>query len=327
MNYSRLSAVQSRRPRVARIGIVGLGPMGIRHLQACAQVVGAAQVVVALRHSRDEAVLAGLPLGAQVDRAPWSPDFAKQCDLVVVAVQTELHAQVAAEIAAPRLIEKPLCQSPEQAIAVLAQPWRTFVGHSSRAEAGAMALHRALQTGAVGQVRHIKVDCRESQLLRPAAGRPQQVGRLFDVAVHALATVADALPAQPPSMVWAELEAGEGDQLLLRGKLQWAAGPSLAVQVQPDRNSGREVVVSGSEATLSWQVAPGRTELVQTSDGVATVLACGGPSNQVSLVSAVVDALASGQPSPFDGGHGLRVLQWTGQLLAAAGPFEWDWVR
>ena len=301
--------------------------MGIRHLQACAQVVGAAQVVVALRDSRDEAMLAGLPLGSQVDRAAWSPDFGKDCDLVVVAVQTELHAQVAAEIAAPRLIEKPLCQSPEQAIAVLAQPWRTFVGHSSRAEAGAVALHRALQTGAIGEVRHISVDCRESQLLRPAAGRPQQVGRLFDVAVHALATVADALPAQPPSEVWAELVAGHGDLLLLRGKLQWASGPSLTVQIQPDRDSGRQVRVEGGAATLNWLVAPGRSELLRILDGVTAALPCGGPPSQLVLLGAVLDAIASGQPSPFAGAHGLRVLQWTGQLLAAAGPFEWEWVR
>lgn len=310
------------------IAVIGLGRMGLRHLQALHRLPVPVQLAALVRHDRDAARLAQLPFAGEVRPLASLDAVNRQAAMALVAVPTELHAEVAAQLQLPRVIEKPLCQSPLQASQILAATSRTFVGHTSRAEPGAWAMHAAIAAGQIGALRHIEIDWPEPQLLRPGAGLPQLAGRIFDVAVHALATVADALP-QENAATAATLDAA---RCRLAGRLDWQNGVTAEVIVRADAGD-RFVRAVGLTGELVWRVSAGKSQVqLRSLDGAVAELPSGGSDALTALWQAVLAAVDSGSRCPFDGQFGARVLQWSGQMLGAAtvgnsAPFQWDWVR
>ena len=313
-----------------RVAIVGLGPMGLRHVHAWARLSPPPQLAALVRHDRDAARLHDAPFVQHLADMEQLQNF--QPDLTIVAVATPDHFAVAAGLPGALLVEKPLCQTPDQAQTLLARSGRVFVGHTSRAEAGAIALHRVIAQGVVGAAQAISIAGVEPALQRPGAGVPQHAGRLCDVLVHALALAVELVPAADATTVATALQLGpEGPQL--QTALQWPNGQRLQVAVAAHGQAGRHVHVSGERGALSWDVLPGHSQLTLQVDRAPSPLPCGGPAPLVALADHIAAALPTHQPTPFDGAWGLRVLQLCGQIWAAvpaeqlAGGWQWSWLR
>ena len=319
---------------MTRVGVIGLGPMGLQHLRSFGAILGPAALVAAVRHADDRRRLATLPWPVTTVDLAAGARLDAVCDLAVVAVQTERHSAVAAGLDCALLIEKPLCQAPEQSLAVLGRPARTFVAHSSRAEAGAFALHAAVARGDVGLVRAVEVVWREPHLVRPGSGIPQQMGRLYDVGVHAAALVMELVPDLASATVTSTWRGGPAGGATLHSRATWPAGVAFALEVGPAERGGRTVTVTGTDGVLRWHVAPGEVTLHLDRGGSTVALGASGLPRQEALAHAVLAGLATGAPTPFDAAQGMRAMHWAGRWLAAvpAGEvegavFEWGWVR
>lgn len=317
-----------------RVGVVGLGPMGLRHLHAFAEVVGPDRLVVAVRHADDRRRLTALPWPVATIDVSTGARLDANCDLAVVAMQTEHHAVVAAALRCALLVEKPLCQTPDQATELLARAARVFAGHSARAEAGAVALHARVAHGDIGAVRAVHVAWREPHLQRPDRGVPQQMGRLYDVGVHAASLVMEWFPDLTTATVASTWHQPAPGAVTLVSRAVWSDGAALDIEIGAAAIGEREVTVRGSTGTLRWRVVPGQSTLVLERNGSVIPIALAGPAPQVALARAVLAGLETGIATPFEGARGLQAMQWAGRWLAAvpAGEvegavFEWGWVR
>ncbi len=304
--------------------------MGARHARAFAQVLGAEQVAMACRDDRDRARLAALNLPTGVQAVAFGPGLAAQFDLAVVAVQTERHFGVAQALDMPLLVEKPLCQSPDQAQALLERPHRTFVGHSSRMEAGAGPFHEVVRQGRVGQLRGLTMSVVEPHLRRGDAPLPMVASRLYDVVVHAVARIVELLPAEPPMSAAASLAEQWATDPGLHAEVAWLDQPLLKLDLQSVGPGSCVVQASGDGGRVRWESKPGVTEVGYwpTERGAFQPVAVGGPEPQLALAHEVVAALQTGAPSVLDATHGLRVMQIAGAMVAAAvrgAGLQWDW--
>ncbi|MBM4344000.1 MAG: Gfo/Idh/MocA family oxidoreductase [Deltaproteobacteria bacterium] len=312
-----------------RVVVVGTGPMGARHALAFCQAVGAGQVAVACRDAGDQARVAQWGLGQGVKTVPFGPELAELFDLGVVAVQTARHHEVAMALPMPLLVEKPLAQTPAQAEALANRPYRTFVGHSSCMEAGAAPFHALVRQGRAGALREVLVSVSEPALCRGEAPLPMVAGRLYDVAVHAVALVADLFPSEPPLYAVGSLTARWGGVTGLRGEAVWWEQPHLTLDIGTELGESRSVMASGAAGRVLWQVHPGATIVgFRSPDGQFESVPVGGPDPQVALAREVLQALRTGEPSMLDAPHGLRTMETAGALVAAAvraAGEQWDW--
>lgn len=308
--------------------------MGARHAHAFTAVLGPEQVALACRDDRDVARLAALGLPQSLQTVPYGPGLASAFTLAVVATQTEHHFAVAQTLALPLLVEKPLCQSPEQARALLGRPQRTFVGHSSRMEAGAAPFHQLIRAPAMGTVRQYTVAVVEPRLCRGEAPLPMVASRIFDVLVHAMARIADLLPNGPPHYTVGTLADGWSGAPALRGEVGWPGGPVLNVDVRSDGAESCATRAISEAGSARWDLAPGSTAVgfrkVQEAD--YTRAAVGGPEPQLAAARELVRALAGGEPSPLDAVYGLRVMELAGAVVSEAvrsvgAQWDWTWVK
>lgn len=320
------------RPIAPAVGVVGVGPMGQRHLRAAGSL-GLRRAVV-LRNAADSARFAAPATGhaaaagaADPVNAPVVvPDSAALAaagtGLAVVAVQTERHADVVLPLLhAGRavLCEKPLAMDLAQADAMLAAgPGRLFVAHTCRAEPVTRAALDAL--AGMGPWRGVAIERTEPSRPLDEAARE---GALVDLLVHDLGQLAPELAALgAPHLVHAALGRGAAGEILgIVGALRFG---DLLVDIRSgwttgDVPPGRSIAVRVDGAMVRWRVADGSAvAMLQRSGGEAWELALPEGETDVALLESVLRALASGAASPFDGRYGRDVLAWSLALVAAA---------
>lgn len=149
-----------------RAGVVGLGRMGVRHLQAYRRI---GIDVAAVCDVRDAALQAAADLvpGARAYQSVEAMLDRERLDVLSIVTPAVARAEVtllAARRGVPRLLcEKPLSTSVFAGRAMLeacrAHGVRVAVNHSRRWSTGYRSLREVLTGGAIGEVRHIWVSC------------------------------------------------------------------------------------------------------------------------------------------------------------------------
>ena len=195
-----------------------------------------------------------------------------------------------------------------------------------------MALYAPFVQQAIGTVLCVEIAAVEPHLQRPDPGVAQQLGRLCDVLVHALALAVELLPAESASAVTTRMETGEAGPRL-DAELLWSTGQRVTVQLAAVGTPGRQVTVTGDVGSAHWSVAPGTAALSVVDATGRHQVPLGGSPALDSLCAQVAVGLQQGTATPFDGQRGLAVLRLAGQMLAAvpasqvAVCFNWDWLR
>jgi len=183
----------------ARLGLVGLGEMGLHHLRNLGEMESVDLIAVvepdpaARRRATVRGVAAVGSLGQLVDLKP---------DAAVVAVPTAQHAAVAVpllEAGIACLVEKPLAGTVADAEAIVAAAGSgrslLAVGHIERHNPAVAFLAGLIARGEVGEVLGLSV-----YRTGPMPARIRDVGVVFDLASHDLDIVCWLLGQQPAAM-------------------------------------------------------------------------------------------------------------------------------
>jgi predicted dehydrogenase len=158
-----------------KAGLLGLGVMGRRHARVLAAMPDRFDLTGAYDPREDIPWPAGLP------QLACEAEVIARSEVVVVATPIGAHAAtVARALAAGRhvLVEKPLCETTEQAESLVAAaargPARLFVGHSERFNPVVRALSKLVRVDRV-----IALD-----FMRVGPARPTDHGVLLNLGVH-----------------------------------------------------------------------------------------------------------------------------------------------
>lgn len=140
-----------------RVGVVGFGAMGRRHLAALARADGMVPVAVADTSTHHHEPVAGVPV---VDSLASLLDVG--LDACVVATPSPDHAATAVQLAQAGLhvlVEKPLAMDASECAEVLAAFSQSTVvarvAHVERFNQAVIAARRCILSGALGQVREL----------------------------------------------------------------------------------------------------------------------------------------------------------------------------
>jgi predicted dehydrogenase len=162
-----------------KVGVIGTGTLGAHHARVFANL-DEARLTAVFDLVSERAGAVGGPLGATV--AASFEEFAASIDAAVVAVPTEVHADVASRlIAASRhvLVEKPITSTladAERLVALAEQRGVTLqVGHVERFNPAAEALQR------IGVPRFVEV-----HRLSPFPNRSLDIDVILDLMIHDL---------------------------------------------------------------------------------------------------------------------------------------------
>ncbi len=147
-----------------RIGIVGVGLVGKRHLDAMAQVA-LVDIAGVVEHSADSAAYArerGIDVYPSIDAMLDKG----RIDGVIIATPTPLHVEQALCCIAhhcPVLVEKPIATRSEDAARLVQQAEQAdvalLVGHHRRYNPIIERAHRIIQDGQLGIVRGVQATC------------------------------------------------------------------------------------------------------------------------------------------------------------------------
>ncbi|MDQ0633317.1 UDP-N-acetylglucosamine 3-dehydrogenase [Arthrobacter pascens] len=164
-----------------RAGLVGLGMMGRHHARVIRELEGVDLVAVADSFGDQHGAADGLKVCGSVDDL-----IAQGIDIAVVAVPTNLHEEVAMQLAAAGihcLVEKPIAADSESGGRIAAEFERRgligAVGHIERFNPALQSLRKRLESGDLGDVYHIS-----TRRQGPFPSRIADVGVVKDLATH-----------------------------------------------------------------------------------------------------------------------------------------------
>ncbi len=206
-----------------RIGLVGFGRWGRNILRDLLSLGCEVHVAVPSEASRRAAMESGA--AAAVEGAP---QLSRDLEGYVIAVPTNLHAQVIEQILdrdRPIFVEKPMTDAPDVAEHLAEKAGdRIFVMHKWCYHGGIEALAKLVQSGELGQVRSV-------QSVRCQCGQPHDdVNATWILMPHDLSIVLHILGFLPP----VRAAYGEGVNGSLDGAIAFlgdSPGPQAAVQV------------------------------------------------------------------------------------------------
>lgn len=322
-----------------RVIVVGLGPMGQRHIAAWTALWGPTSVAAVVRGPADRTRAAhiadalGLPSLPCVDplaatrAGPGQPQWASVC------TPTRTHADVALPLLAAGLhvlVEKPLAHDTVRAQALVdASDGRCFVAHTCRAESPAIA---SLQRW--GDRRAARARVRRFERARPLPpGTPTfaAMGQLFDVLVHDLASVHEVLPSGPASRVTATWDPVSK---ALRSELWWGDRQLTIEQHRAAAEGRRDVCLWADKDAAGWSLGPGsRRAWLQEGGGDEEELPLYWREPTEALVAEVLRDAPLGAASRFSAQVGFTVMQRAAAVLSAlpaealGAAFSWEHVR
>lgn len=316
-----------------RAAVVGLGPMGIRHLLAWRGLLGSHAVSAVVRHDADRARLSRAGL-SDVPELASAAAIVGRAELAIVCVPTPKHADVALPLlqgGVHTLVEKPLAGDLDAARQLAAvEQARCFVAHTCRAEANCDAVIAALaQHSGTREIHSLRAE--SARPIPPGTPELARHGRLLDVLVHDISAVLELLPPDPPDTITAEWQ-----PILQRlvAELRWREATFDVVEERAAEPPHREVTVAIGATSAGWQVAPG-TANAWFDDGElgAKDVPAVWREPVVALAAAVCQALRTGSPSVYDAEHGVRAMLLAAGVLQAlpaatfGGAFDWSYVR
>jgi predicted dehydrogenase len=196
--------------RVIRVGIVGLGKMGLSH-HAIVNSHPAAKVVAACESNSYIADVLSQHTGLRCYRGYDEMLEREQLDAVVISTPSRLHAPMVAAALARGLhvfCEKPFVLNAADgeplADAAEAAQLANQIGYHFRFVASFAEAARIAQSGALGAIHHVRAEAYGPVVLRPKTGtwraaREEGGGALYDYACHAIDLI--NYVAGPPSAV------------------------------------------------------------------------------------------------------------------------------
>lgn len=170
--------------RRLRVGVIGVGAMGVHHARLYHELVEAELVGIA---DRNEQTARDVATACQTDAYTDYEQLLKQdLDAVSIAVPTSLHRDVATKAAARGvhlLVEKPIADTLSSADAIIAAARRgnvkLMVGHIERFNPVIVKLKELVMAGELGEL--LAISCRR---VGPNPARIRDVGIIIDLAVH-----------------------------------------------------------------------------------------------------------------------------------------------
>jgi myo-inositol 2-dehydrogenase/D-chiro-inositol 1-dehydrogenase len=156
---SPVQVVEMQSPRTVAVGVIGVGGMGLRHVENLANRVVGARVAAVYDLDAARAAQVAQGVGARAMNAPHALVYSPAVDAVIIASPDSTHAELARACVAagkPLLCEKPLGASQPQAQAVvdaeIASGRRLIsLGFMRRFDPAHLAVKRAVESGAIGQ--------------------------------------------------------------------------------------------------------------------------------------------------------------------------------
>jgi UDP-N-acetylglucosamine 3-dehydrogenase len=318
--------MQAPRNRL-RVGIAGVGRMGLRHVAA---VLGREDVdLLAIADPSDEALAAAMALARATGRGKQLRPHhdaramlaAEYLDCVIVATPPDLHTPhcvTAAGRGAAVLVEKPLAattaQGQEIVNAAAEHGTLVMVGHIERFNPVVDALRGYVHGGLIGEP--LTVDARRFNP-RPHAGRNDSAA--LDLAVHdvdlvrhVLGVEIERVSAETRPTVDVPLE----DRIDATLRLSSRAGARLAAGWQSGERDRRIVIVGDSGTVEVDLVAQTLRSCVTADEQWREESFPGEPI--VREHDAFFEAVWNGGPSPVSGDDGLRALIVVDALLESA---------
>jgi len=170
-----------------RVGIVGIGSMGMNHLRVLrdfneeqVQLVGVAEI----NEANLKQVTSRFHVAGYTDYRQMVEEM--RPDLVVVVVPTQLHFEVASYIldrGINVLLEKPMTSTIEEALVLIqiahSHQVKLAVGHVERFNPAVVDVKRRLVAGELGRIFHL-----HARRLGPYPPRIRDVGVTLDLATH-----------------------------------------------------------------------------------------------------------------------------------------------
>ncbi|SJM71297.1 Gfo/Idh/MocA family oxidoreductase [Gulosibacter sp. 10] len=284
-----------------RIGIIGLGRIGLMHARNLAQTEGVDEVVLCGRNPErvaaaavelERALAPGAPAGLAGELAPDSAParivvgggFGEELpslDGAVIATSTATHPELslqAARAGVPVLVEKPLALDREELSALAdeleATGTEVMVAFHRRYDPAHRELRRRVQAGEAGTVRAVTAHGHDRTRLTPEY-IPTSGGIWLDMLIHDFDSVPWVVGERVKS-VWAtgsvldyEAHAEHDDVDSAVAVLVFESGVTATVSGLRRNEAGQDVrlEVFGSENTFGVGIEP-RTPIVSTEPGV-----------------------------------------------------------
>ena len=200
-----------------RLGVVGVGALGIHHTR-CAASSPRAQLVGVFEHHAERARRA-LEFGARI--FPTLPALLDEVDAIVVSTPTRSHHEVAAQALVRGiacLVEKPLAASLAEAEILVGLAARhgagLYVGHVERMSQVLLAAR-----GLIRRPRFI-----EAHRLAPFGPRGLDVDVLLDLMIHDIDLTLHWTGSEPISVAAAGLSVLSSHIDIANARLEWADG-------------------------------------------------------------------------------------------------------
>jgi predicted dehydrogenase len=310
-------------PVPARVGVLGVGRMGTRHLRALLQRIDVVVSAVAdpspTAQANAAAIVATVAAGStpQVYLDLEGLLANEALDAVVIATPPSLHARhclMALEANVGVLVEKPIAVRAEDALPILTALERAhvpfLVGHIERFNPAVRAL-----------IEQVHKDRERPSLIEtwrygPAPSHMADIGVGPDLAVHDVDLVCQ-LVGEGPVSVMGNRGSGTAEKPLLEGELTFATGTAARVSAgwYADRRQ-RQIAVHWGDRRLEVDCLRQEVRWYDPGGVPRVVHVSGDPL--VAEHDAFLEALASGTRSPVSGRDGLRALIIVEALMASS---------
>ncbi len=303
-----------------RLGLVGFGYWGPNYAKSVAAVDGAELTWCADVSPAALARASELYPGLRVTTDAGELAAAADCDAVIVAAPTSLHAQIARAVLAagkPVLVEKPLTDRADTAEALAREAAAAgaiaMTGHIYLFNPAVAVLIDEIRSGRLGTLRAMTASRMAFSPIRP------DVDALWDLAPHDIAmflAFSDAMPERVFAARNAYMRADRADVVF--ATLEFPGGAIADLRVSWDYPFRERVVsVIGSRETVVFDDGAAEkltryraaADAPDNRDGVTEKLAHGAESPLVEQIRHFAACVRDGRRSPVDFDAGARVVR------------------
>jgi predicted dehydrogenase len=241
-----LHPLASEPDRPIRVGLIGYGYWGSKHVRVLSGQPGVELTVIESRRDRLHEAIVSFPV---IKTASCLEDVQDELDAVVVATPPRSHGAIALQALRAGLhtmVEKPLATSVEEAEAIVdladASGLTLMVGHTFEYNAAVWKLKEIIGSGELGRILYIDT-------ARLNLGRYQNdCNVIWDLAPHDISIVSYLLDEFPDTVaVWAQRNVGDMYDDIAYLRLDFPSAPAFVHVSWLDPNKVRRVTVVGDQ--------------------------------------------------------------------------------